>query len=886
MTTLPASRPARDALAAGHRMTAGHPLLGGSPHATALVSPDGELTYADLGHAVSAAAGALGPHRQLVLLPARNDVDTVVTYLAALAGRHPVLLVAPDDLDRQRDLVARYRPGIVAGASGPTSTGEPPPALHEDLALLLSTSGSTGSPKVARLSLAGVVANARSIATYLGIRPDDRAVTSLPMHYCYGLSVLSSHLVSGATVVLTELSVTDERFWELASRERVSSFAGAPHTFDLLDVSGFAERRLPHLRYLTQAGGRMPPETVTRYAELGRRRGWDLWVMYGQTEATARMAYLPPDLAASRPSAVGVPVPGGSLRLAPVPGLAQTVGEPEIGELVYAGPNVMMGYATGPDDLARGPELTELHTGDLARQGADGLWEITGRLDRHVKLFGLRLDLERLEQQLLAVGHDARIVALPDALHAFVTRTRVAPDVRRQLAASVGLPPGAIRVHVLDQLPMTTSGKCDDVALRRHAEAQHRVVAARVGAADAESLRDLLAVTLGRPDARTDDSFVSLGGDSLSMVEVSTRLGECLGELPPDWPSLTVDELARCRRRPRRRRRTIPVDVTIVLRALALLLILLTHTDIAQLPGGAHVLLAAAGFNLARFALAPTDRRTLRILAMLSSVALPAFVWIGACALVTGQYQLRSAVFLNSLLGEDRWSDDWQFWFLEALVWAYLAVAALLAVPLAGGWQRRDPFGFTVGVLVATLLLRWALVGIQAEGTEKYAVPVVLWVVALGWSAFEARTTRQRALLCVLTLIGVAGFFGNPLREGLVLLTVVVLVWARPVPLPRILARPTGLVASASLWIYLTHWQVYPELEAAGQAPLAVVASIVVGLAAARVYARSSAWLAHHLLGQHPRRRMPRASTHAGDACPAAGLSPGRAAASQPRPDR
>src|SRR5690606_323938 len=113
--------------------------------------------------------------------------------------------------------------------------------------------------------------------------------------------------------------------------------AGVPYTFELLDRIGFDRLRLPHLRYLTQAGGRMPPERVRRYAELGRRDGWRLFVMYGQTEATARMAYLPPEFAASHPHCIGVPIPGGEFRLAPLPEWP----EPDTGELVYTGPNVM-----------------------------------------------------------------------------------------------------------------------------------------------------------------------------------------------------------------------------------------------------------------------------------------------------------------------------------------------------------------------------------------------------------------------------------------------------------------------------------------------------------------------------------------------------------------
>lgn len=809
-------------------------LLGGRPDDVALVSPEGSLTYGELGAAVADAARRLGPERRVVLLEAANDLRTVVGYLAALAARHPVLLVPAGTGGRQDELVARY-----AGAAGPD--------LHEDLALLLSTSGSTGSPKLVRLSRANLLANARSIADYLRIRPDDRALTSLPLHYCYGLSVLNSHLVSGATVVLTGLSVTDECFWDLATRERVTSFAGVPYTFDLLDASGFEQRDLPHLRYVTQAGGRMAPATVSRYAELGRRRGWDLFVMYGQTEATARMAYLPPDLAATRPTAVGLPVPGGAFTLAPVPGLEQGPGEPEVGELVYHGPNVMMGYAESVADLARGQDLTALRTGDLARQAPDGLWEITGRLNRHAKVFGLRLDLERLEGQLHEKGDVVRLVAVGDVLHAFVDRPRRGSVVRKRLAGLASLPPGAVRVHTLAELPLTATGKCDYAALTRQAEDGERLVADTDDGDDGvESLRRLYAVALGRPDATTADSFVGLGGDSLSFVEISTHLGRRLGHLPEQWPSLSIEELAGQRRR--ERRFTAPVDAAVVLRALALLMIVVSHTDVWLVLGGAHVLLAVAGYNLARFTLVAPDpgRRTRRVLTALAGVVVPASLWIGACAFVTGAYRPETALLLNGILGDDRWSPDWHFWFLEALVWAYLGVAALLAVPAAHRWHRRHPFAFAVGVTLVALAARYALVGVEAEGTEKYAAGAVLWVPALGWAAAAARTHAQRVLVAVIALAGLTGFFADGQRELLVLASVLLLLWARPLPLPTWVATAARIVAGASLWVYLTHWQVYPGLEAAGHPVLAIGASLAVGIAAAAAYDALVGRLRHH----------------------------------------
>jgi acyl-CoA synthetase (AMP-forming)/AMP-acid ligase II len=366
--------------------------------------PEGVTTWADLVARVHRAAAEYAGARRLVLLVPGNDVDSVVEYLAALLADQVVLLAAGPAV---AGLVEAWDPDVVAdpatgrrtfcrttslGAADPTASAHD---LHPELSLLLSTSGSTGSPKLVRLSHAAVLANAEAIADALGIRADDVAATTLPLHYCYGLSVLHSHLVRGAAVSLTDASVLDDGFWEQARRGGVTTFPGVPHTFELLARRGFSREDLPSLRYLTQAGGRMVPARVRELAAQGAREGFDLVVMYGATEATARMAVLAPASTAAAPGSIGRPLAGASFELAPVEGA-----EPGVGELVFHGPNVMLGYATAPGDLALGRTTHELRTGDLARRRGDGLWEVVGRRSRIAKVFGLRVDLDRAEREL------------------------------------------------------------------------------------------------------------------------------------------------------------------------------------------------------------------------------------------------------------------------------------------------------------------------------------------------------------------------------------------------------------------------------------------------------------------------------------------------------
>lgn len=850
-------------------------LLGGAPHDVALISRHGEVTYAGLDRRVQDRVDELGLVRRLVMVCAAIEVEPVVTYLAALRGGHPVLLVAPGDDDgsrRHRDsLVERFDPDVIAlGADDGYRLLERREGtahdLHPDLALLASTSGSTGSPKLVRLSAENVRSNAAAIAEYLRLDERDRAITTLPPHYCYGLSVINSHLLAGAAVVLADLSVTDEAFWEQAARHRITSFAGVPYTFELLEAANFADRELPSLRYVTQAGGRLAPDAVRRFAELGRARGFDLFVMYGQTEATARMAYLPPEFAATAPEAIGRPIPGGRFVIDAEPGA-------DAGELVYLGPNVMMGYAEDPADLALGRTMHELRTGDLARQRPDGLYQIVGRMSRFVKVFGLRIDLDRLQQLLADEGLDTRTASEDERLLVFARSDRLATRARARASALAGIPAHVVSSYAVSEFPRTASGKPDTAALVRHARAVDQQAVNRergTGPVDAETIRTLYAAVLDRPDAGIEDSFAGMGGDSLSYVEASLRLEALLGRLPRDWPELSARELAaaaqdapdrgatpapagtattigaphsapataEASRRPRLRRMMQSVETPAVLRAIAIVLIVGTHADVFSIQGGAHLLLVVAGYNLARFQLAGGRgaARSRRLLRSAAHLAVPAIVWIGAVAAVTGMYAPTTALLVNNLApGDGRFTPQWQFWFLEAALYALLLLAGLFAIRAVDRLERRAPFGFALGLVALGLTARVLVAGVQADGLEKYTAFVVMWLVALGWAIARARTTGQRLVVATIAFAATFGFLGDLGREAIVVAGTLLLLWLPALPLPRLIAPVVGVLAGSSMLVYLTHWQVYPPFEQSSPL-LGLVLSFVVGFAAWKIY--------------------------------------------------
>jgi acyl-CoA synthetase (AMP-forming)/AMP-acid ligase II len=457
-------------------------LVAGEPDRVALVDArSGEvLTYVALSGAVAAVAeSTMLPAEALAFVYTSNRVGDVVAELGfAGRGLAVALLDATLPEPRRQALEHAYCPDVVAGAvpvaaperGGPTwrqheaggiawwqAARPDAEALHPDLAVCLSTSGSTGSPKFVRLSAANVLSNAHAIAAALRLAPDDVALAHLPLHYSYGLSVLHSHLAAGSTVVLTNESVVRPAFWEQLREQRVTTLPHVPYGYQMLDRVGFAERDLPALRTLTQAGGRLDVEHATRLHRLMTGRGGGLWVMYGQTEATARMAVLPSDEFEALAGSVGRAIPGGSFEVR-----ADEHGGSNVGPIVYRGPNVMLGYADDRAGLGRGDDLGGvLETGDEGRLDGDVL-TVVGRRSRLAKVFGLRFGLDEVERAAAEAGGGAVAAVEGDnAVVLFVEgrSPEACATLARSLARDLRLPAAGVRVVGLDELPRTSSGK-------------------------------------------------------------------------------------------------------------------------------------------------------------------------------------------------------------------------------------------------------------------------------------------------------------------------------------------------------------------------------------------------------------------------------------------
>jgi hypothetical protein len=339
----------------------------------------------------------------------------------------------------------------------------------------------------------------------------------------------------------------------------------------------------------------------------------------------------------------------------------------------------------------------------------------------------------------------------------------------------------------------------------------------------------VFATVLGRPDATQDDTFVSLEGDSLSYVEMSIRLEEVLGALPAGWHTTPIRDLAATTAAPRAGR---TLETNVLLRALAIVMIVGTHANLFVLAGGAHVLLGVAGFNFGRFHLtaAPRDERVRHLLTSVSRVVLPSVLWLGAVAVTTRDIGLTNVLLLNGVLGPRGWTEpQWWYWFIEALVATLLVLTAVMAVPWVDRLERRWSFWLPFGLALAGLLTRYDVVSVLG-GDEIHRAHVVFWLFALGWATVKSSVWWQRALVSAVVVATVPGFFESPGREVVVVAGMLLLVWLRAVRVPGWLAQTSGVLAAASLYIYLAHWQIYPHLE--DRFPLlATVLSLAGGIA-------------------------------------------------------
>lgn len=450
--------------------------------------------------------------KNLVAIVASNNISTLINYLAALQLRQTILFVTPTEMEANEsaDVFKLFRPELILQnehvfcPSVERKSEEMP--IQENVALLLSTSGSTGVSKQVVLSYNNLTANCESICAYLPILSSDVTITTLPFQYSYGLSIINTHLYCGASIVFTQLSMMQREFWDLFEQHQVTSFGGVPHSYDMLLRLKFTHKEMPHLRYFTQAGGKLRESNLIALAEFATQQNIDFYVMYGQTEATARMSFVSPDKLLQKPNTIGTAIPG--CELAIVDEMGQKISQHLIpGQLVFKGENVMLSYAARRSELAIFEPIAALQTGDIGYQDEEGDFFITGRVKRIVKIFGERVSLDQLEHLVLkqlmhstiashlsisnvaVIGNDTKVVIVlelktdselsnsdhssaiedtneRDELSMQANFSSLQQRLKKSIQGATNIHPSAVKIVSIQSIPVLDNGKTNYSSLK------------------------------------------------------------------------------------------------------------------------------------------------------------------------------------------------------------------------------------------------------------------------------------------------------------------------------------------------------------------------------------------------------------------------------------
>jgi len=524
-----------------------------------------KITYFELDDQVDILAKKLGFHKELVFIESRNTIKSVICYLACLRANKVIYLADDFESEKSKKLISHYQPNLLIDAFGHIHhLSHRIYLLHPDLALLLSTSGTTGTPKFVKLSSHNLQSNAESIVEYLHLNEADIALAHLKLHYSYGLSILHTHLQVGACTVFSQQSVLDTGFWDDLVTYSATSFAGVPYTFEVLLKTNFDFSRYPSLRYVTQAGGKLEDFLVKEYALQAQVNGVEFFVMYGQTEASPRISYLPPDLTVDFPGCIGRSIPRGELFIVDSEGQKiHALDTP--GELVYRGENVMMGYAKSIDDLAIDATPSMLFTGDIACRTQHDLFYLIGRTKRFVKLFGLRINLDdvqsfvkkRYPHSAVTGSDESIIIALESAQSGqdAVLNGAESQALIASLSDAYALPRDKFLISTFQSLPLLENGKYDLHAIQDQVYKKHSIgflqrslntvtTILELDTKEWDSISCLFIAALGLKVLALSDNFNDLNSDSLSFVYLSVELEHCLGnELPDNWQMCSIEEL-------------------------------------------------------------------------------------------------------------------------------------------------------------------------------------------------------------------------------------------------------------------------------------------------------------------------------------------------------
>lgn len=445
---------------------------------TALIDNENHrITYGELAEKMNEIGSKVEP-RSIIFILCKNTVGAMVGYLGFIDHEAvPLTLSSKIDCALLNTLIDTYTPAylwvpqedveqyaysIVYSIYGYAllKTGNAPYPIHDKLQFLMTTSGSTGSPKLVRYKKGNLEANAKNVAIAFGWTEKERPVCDLGMQYTMGLNVINSHLCVGATVLLTTFNLLSGEFWDYLKAERATNFTGVPFSYDIFYRLRFERMDLPYLTTLCEGGGKLTDARFMQLAEYAQRNGKRFIASFGTTETSARMACLPAELALTKTGSIGRAIPEGELFLIDEDGEVLTEPTAE-GEMCYKGPNVTMGYAVCKEDLMKDDEFHGVyHTGDLARRDEDGCYFVTGRLSRFLKLLSYRVSLDQSEQLIQQEFNiECACSGTDQRMNIYITDESKKREVLEFIAEKTKLYTSLFKIYVADEILRNDSGK-------------------------------------------------------------------------------------------------------------------------------------------------------------------------------------------------------------------------------------------------------------------------------------------------------------------------------------------------------------------------------------------------------------------------------------------
>ena len=742
-----------------------------------------------------------------------------------------------------------------------------------DMAGILYTSGSTGNPKGVVFSHRNLVVGAQSVSQYLKYRVSDRIINIPPYSFDFGLNQLFSTLCVGATAVLHNF-VTAEDLMKTIVEAKVTGVSGVPTVMIQLTQLPWPEEAASTVRYLSTTGGRMPEPAVRALRRA--LPGAEIYLMYGLTEAF-RSTYLPPEEVDRRPNSIGKAIPNAEVLVVRPDG---TICDPEEeGELVHKGPLITLGYWNDPVRTAerfrpapgepagkRNPEIA-VWSGDTVKRDVDGFIYYVGRRDEMIKTSGYRVSPTEVEEAVFASGEVAvaAAVGVADDLLGQTIVVYVTPKPGRKLDVRAilshcrkVLPAYMVPQHVIrrDEMPLNPNGKIDRKQLaHEHAEKTMPQAPAEAGVAltRPESFltrwRNALLEIFGLrsrkfasvaevyrwalPDTRPspDDSFISLGGDSLSYVNLSVALNNHLGRVPENWAEQSIGDLER---RDRENARSVSVAPDILLRVIAMIDVVASHTrhfaDCPLLWGAAKIMLLISGLSFVRFSWSGDPRRTLRAAGrFFSAILIPTTILFAVTFALEKKINWPILFFVDNFVSPvvPTWWPG--AWFIQNLMQFIVLSLALAFVPAVRRFSIKHSFVFA-SILLAVGVA--AYVDFVAVHPAKYGEFTFLpwgyfWLFALGW-LFAVSTQKSSKIAAFgLLIVAVAVVFtannlypSNMSRhmysDGYCIWLVaggVYLLWGRSIAVPKVLNTIIIVLARSMLFVFLFHWPLAIAIE-------------------------------------------------------------------------